>query len=174
MVEPTNPVTWRDFLIPAISGITAFGGTMLGAKLALSNFYRQRIWEQRAASYTSIFEAIHSIERWHAKHFEASFGGARELSDERKKALQGEANRAEESLERLLAGGAWLLPAPFRARVQKMIVDLKKAAQTDEWHKFLNSSLEIIFDSLDELLPMARADLIKPPWYRQIHWRRRK
>jgi hypothetical protein len=106
---------------------TAFGGTVLGARLALANFYRQKIWEQKAASYTAMFEAIHVIERWHTKHRETFFAGAI-LEEERKKALQAEANKAEEDLERRLAGNAWLLPLSYRDRITKMTAHLRLVA----------------------------------------------
>src|SRR5437016_4995389 len=108
MPDPiTTAITLRDFLIPTLSGAASFVGTWIAAKFALTNFYEQKLWEQKKSSYTAIFEAIHSIERWHEKNLAAATV-FRDIESDRKEQLRVEANKAEEDLERRLAGEAWL------------------------------------------------------------------
>jgi hypothetical protein len=51
-------------LTPLLAATAAFIGSWLAARFALSRFYRERIWERRAAAYTSIFESVHEYVRW--------------------------------------------------------------------------------------------------------------
>jgi hypothetical protein len=159
----------RDFLIPLLSALASFLGAWLAAKLALNNFYRQKIWERRTETYTAIFEAIHAIERWHDKHFDASLAG-REINEELTNKLRAESNKAEEDLERRLAGEAWLIPTAFRGRALRMTYDLKStASKHSEWQRFLQESLTIISGATQELLPMAANDLrLGVPWYGRL------
>jgi len=158
----------RDFLIPLLSAFASFAGAWLAAKLALNNFYRQKLWERKTETYTAIFEAIHTIERWYDKHFDALVE-SREIDDERKMKLRAESNKAEEDLERRLAGEAWFIPQAFHARALKMTYDLKSAAAHKDWHGFLDESLFVIHGATKELLPMAADDLrLGLPWYRRL------
>ncbi|MGC1777062.1 MAG: hypothetical protein WBB34_03895 [Xanthobacteraceae bacterium] len=150
----------KDFLIPALAVAGSFAGAWVAAKLALNNFFRERVWERKTASYTAIFEAIHAIERWHDKHYEAAIL-ARDITEDKSIALRREANAAEEALERRLAGEAWLLPASFNARISSMIVDLStnESKHRNDWQGFLDEGLFILHSATKELLALARRDL---------------
>ena len=100
---PQNALTAKDFAIPALTILGSSFGAWLAAKFALRNYYRQQIWDRKAAAYTLIFEAIHAIERWHDKHMQAAIK-ERDIEPNEAAKLQREANEAEENLERCLAG----------------------------------------------------------------------
>lgn len=78
----------------AIGAITSFLGAWLAANLALKRFYKEKMWERKAAAYTTIFEALHHIRNWYAKNLDAYFE-QRDISDEKTKELQKFANKAE-------------------------------------------------------------------------------
>ena len=104
MPDPTPAqavLTVKDFALPALTIVASFAGAWIASKLALSNYYRQQIWERKADAYTSIFEAICTVERWPSKHWDASQTG-KEIEEDRKLTLHKEANKAEEELERRL------------------------------------------------------------------------
>ena len=99
----------KDLLVPLLSAVASFVGAWLAANFALRRFYKERIWERKAAAYSAIFEALHIIEQWYDKHYDAYFE-QRELPDEVTKKLRTNADAAEEDLERRLAAETWLIP----------------------------------------------------------------
>jgi hypothetical protein len=155
----------RDILISLLTIAGSFAGAWIASKLALGNYYRQQIWDRKAAAYTTIFESIHAIERWHEKHFDASVEGT-EISEERQKILQAEANKAEEDLERCLAGQRWILPPAFYNRSLRLTHDLRHAAVTEvNWQAFLQRSLTLIDTTTRYLNEVVHKDLgIKAGW----------
>jgi hypothetical protein len=151
--------TAHDLVIPALAGITSFVAAWVAARLALRNFYQERIWERKAAAYTTIFGALHSIERWHQNHFDALVEG-KEISEEKNKSLQVEANKAEQELEKCLAGQAWILPPWFYNRSLRLTEDLRKIAATERmWGALLQRSLELIHRTTRYLSEKVREDL---------------
>jgi hypothetical protein len=150
--------TAHELILPALAGIASFVAAWVAARLALRNFYQERIWERKATAYTAVFEALHSIERWHQHHFDASVEG-REISEEQKKTLQIEANKAEQDLEKCLAGQVWILPQ-FYNRSLRLTQDLRKIATTERiWDKFLQRSLQLISGTTRYLGEKVREDL---------------
>jgi hypothetical protein len=149
----------RDLIIPVLAGMTSFVAAWVAARLALKNFYQERIWERKATAYSTVFEALHSIERWHQSHFDASTEG-REIAEERKKTLQVEANKAEEDLEKCLAGQIWILPPWFYNRSLKLTHDLRRVATTEVvWQVYLDRSLALINATTRYLAERVRKDL---------------
>ena len=118
-----NALSLKDILIPLISIGGAVIVAVIGSHLTLQNFFKQRRWERKADAYTAIFEAVHNVERWYEKHLEAA-QQERDIGDERKRRLQEEANKAEEDLERCLAGQIWNLPEDFRRRAGRLTSNL--------------------------------------------------
>jgi hypothetical protein len=57
----------KDWLVPALTIAASFLGAWLAAHFALASFYRERIWERKAATYSAIFEALSVINRWYDK-----------------------------------------------------------------------------------------------------------
>lgn len=154
-----NALALKDWLIPVLTVAGSFLGAWIASKLALGNYYRQQIWERKADAYTSVFESLHSIERWHQKHFDAAVE-SKEISPERQKALQAEANKAEEDLERCLAGQRWTLPAAFYNRSLRLTHDLRRIAATElVWEQFLDRSLALIDRTTRYLNELVQKDL---------------
>jgi hypothetical protein len=152
-----NALTAKDVLVPAITIIGSFAGAWFAAKLALGNYYRQQIWERKAEAYTVILEAIFTIERWFEKQFDATAMG-KELSHNDEQRLRDEGRKAEEDLEKCLAGHAWMLPSPFCERSYKMIADAE-AVNTAMWQEFLDKSIAIFERATDDLRRLVRQDL---------------
>jgi len=107
--------------------------------------------ERKADAYTAIFEAIHNVERWYEKHLEAA-QQEREIGEERKRRLQEEANKAEEELERCLAGQVWNLPFNFRQRASRLTNNLSTFGKPGMmWDDYLDGSLALIQTAVQEL-----------------------
>jgi hypothetical protein len=125
----------------------------------LTGTSEQRRWERKADAYTTIFEAFHNVERWYEKHLEAA-QQEREISDERKRRLQEDAKKAEEDLERCLAGQVWNLPEDFRRRASRLTSNLSTFGKPEMmWHDYLEGSLALIQTAAQELNSIAQKDL---------------
>jgi hypothetical protein len=150
----------HDLLVPIFSVAGSFAGAWIAAKLALSNYYRQQIWERKAEAYNTIFESIHGFEQWHRKHFEALVRGTN-VNDELREKLWAEANKAEDDFEKCLDGRVWILPTAFSKRAWAMSFDLKQEAykHASSWDDYLSASLTIIGDTKSELKKIAQTDL---------------
>jgi hypothetical protein len=152
-----------------IAAAASFVGAWIAARLAFARFSREKVWERKAAAYTAIFEALHYIGRWHEKHYEAALI-KEEINEEKRKKLQAEANTAEDELERRLASETWLIPPECRARLEKMITDLKNSAfkHRSSWDEYLDDSCFIVKTASDDLRSMVVQDLgLNAKWYRE-------
>jgi hypothetical protein len=162
MADPQTTVatfTAHDLVLPALTVTASFIATWIAAQLALGNFYRERIWERKADAYTKVFEALHDIERWHSKHLDAAMEG-RDIPEQRRLELQRDANKAEQDLERTLAGQVWILPPAFYNRSLRLTDDLQKSAiEEKEWVPFLERSIHSISETTRYLKGLVRSDL---------------
>jgi hypothetical protein len=144
-------------LLPyAITALASFFGAWVAARFALSRFYREKVWERKAAAYTAIFEALHFIEQWYSKHQDAYFE-QREISDEESKALTKASRDAEAELARRLAAETWLIPNNCRKRLTKLTLELQSRER--DWFQYLDTNLGRIYSATDELRDMVHADL---------------
>jgi len=144
-------------LLPyAITALASFLGAWVAARLALSRFYREKVWERKAAAYTAIFEALHFIEQWYSKHQDAYFE-QREISDEESQALTKASRDAEAELARRLAAETWLIPNNCRLHLNKLTLELQSREQ--DWFQYLDTNLGRIYAATNELRDMVHADL---------------
>ncbi|WP_159010041.1 hypothetical protein [Bradyrhizobium sp. S69] len=142
---------------PYIPTATAsFLGAGVAAWFALNRFYREKIWERKAAAYTAIFEALHFIDNWYSKHYDA-YLTRRELSKEETDKLRAAANDAEAELERRLASETWLIPNNCRLRLKKLTTGLKE--REEDWFEYLEAGQAKLQTATDELREMVHADL---------------
>jgi hypothetical protein len=132
------------------------GRADIAARFALSRFYQEKIWERKAAAYTAIFEALHFIDNWYSKHFDA-YITQRELTQDETDKLRNAANDAEAELERRLASETWLIPNNCRLRLNKLTEDLK--AREEDWFQYLEAGQHTLAVATDELRDMVHADL---------------
>jgi predicted nucleic acid-binding protein len=168
-------MTVSDFLTPtAISAaVASFVGAWLAARFALHRYYREQMWQRKAAAYTAIFEALHLIDNWYSKHLDAHFDN-RELSDEITKKLRQDANDAEAQLEKRLASETWVVSHACQARLRKMTAELQK--RQDDWFSHLDSGTAIIASAQADLRELVMADLNVEPLFLKIskRWKRLK
>lgn len=145
-----------DFWPYALTAVASFVGAWFAARFALSRFYREKIWERKAAAYTAIFEALHFIENWYSKHFDA-YITQREMTEEETAKLRTSANAAEAELERRLASETWLIPDNCRIRLKQLTIDLKN--REDDWFQYLEAGAAALQKATDELREMVHSDL---------------
>jgi hypothetical protein len=145
-----------DFWPYILTAVASFLGAWIAARFALSRFYQEKIWERKAAAYTAIFEALHFIDNWYSKHFDA-YVTQREMTDEETAKLRAAANEAEAELERRLASETWLIPDNCRLRLKTLTSDLKK--REEDWFQYLDAGQATLQTATDELREMVHTDL---------------
>jgi hypothetical protein len=113
-------------------GITAtasFVGAWLAARFALYRFYKEKVWERKAA-YTAIFEALHDMEKWFDAHISARRKD-HEIPDDETERIGKEYRAARDLLERRLAAESWLLPDTSRTILNDMSYRLAHQPKAD-------------------------------------------
>jgi hypothetical protein len=148
----------------------SFIGALLAAQLAFNRFSREKVWERKAAAYTAIFEAMHTIRKWYEKHLEAAML-SRELDVPTVDRLHAEMKEAREQLALRLASETWLIPAHCRDRLNKMVNDLS-SSHPESWEEYLDEGCSIIATATDDLRTAVESDLgLRDSWFRR-HIRR--
>jgi len=140
--------------------IVAFGGAWLAAfltmRLTLKRFYRERIWERKAAAYTVVFEGLHDMSQFHSEHFDAAIE-QRDLSAERTVELQTRYRTAQDDVKRKIAGETWLLDEGVAEVIKVLWRNLEK--RHSNWQEHLDESYGYVADAQREIRNIARADL---------------
>jgi hypothetical protein len=102
-------VDLKDFIAPMVTIAGSFLAAWLAARLALTRFYREKMWERKAEAYTAIFTALHDMRVWFRTHVDQTVAGST-LPDDRSKELEVAFRTARSDLERRLDAETWLLP----------------------------------------------------------------
>jgi hypothetical protein len=147
----------QPFLIPLLSAVASFIGAWLAAYFALRRFYKERIWERKVEAYSAIFAALHDVDMWYSKQFDAMVE-QREIPENERRKLQLAAIEAERDLEKRLASEIWLIPDHCRDRLVQLTRDLKNQTTTD-WNEYLSTGASVIHRGINDLRAMVRADL---------------
>lgn len=141
-----------------LTALSAFIGAWLAAYFALNRFYREKIWERRAISYTAIFDALHDMGKWFDLQIGAKIHG-QTLDEARVAELTAEYQKAGAELQRRVASETWLLSDRFRTKLEELENALSKKWSNADWDDFLAYSHSTIVFAVDELRSIARADL---------------
>ena len=102
------------------SAIIASLAAWLAAHLALRRFYSEKVWEQKRATYSSIFAALHDMQRWFDAHFMLLQSTHQEMPDDVEQKLSADYNEADAKLARELDRERWLLPSKCSERLAQM------------------------------------------------------
>ncbi len=147
------------FLIPVLTVIGSFLGAWLAAHFALRRFYRERIWDRKAAAYTAIFEALHEMARWYDEHYEAEMEKYEMDQDESNELRDSYAN-ASRTLAKRIAAETWILPDKCTELIAAMQPTLKFKFGGD-WRLHLEAGSARIQHTVDMLRIIARRELYK-------------
>ena len=155
-------MSWTDLLPYLASAGAAFGGAWLAAYFGLRRFYREKVWERKAAAYTAIFEALHGMEQWYSKHLDAYFD-QREVAPEDNEKLTASFKIAETNLRLRLAGETWLIPEGSRDLLDNLTTRIH--ARGEDWFDHIDSGYSLIRDTTDQLRQRVHADMKMAPWW---------
>lgn len=157
----------QSFLTAAITAPLA---AWLTARFALHRFYRERIWERKAAAYSAIFEALHDMRQWYDRHMEAEIEG-REIPEDEQIRLRESYRNAKVGLGRRLDAERWLLSPVCFHHLEQMNQELEK--HRDAFFEELDEGLYATRKAIEEMPSIAQHDLgLAPPAWQT--WRRQR
>lgn len=144
-------------LIPAliVSIITAY----ITVKLSVRQFYSERWWEKKAEAYSHIIEELSCLQYCFWERGWAKFEGI-EFSEPRKTKLQEEYNRAEESIRKAAAIGAYIVSDETATALEKVLRELLEEEpinSSEQLHKCLSS----VNTCIAKIRQYAKVDLMR-------------
>jgi hypothetical protein len=161
IVVPFSRNDPEDCAVPTVlvpgafgSAISAFVGAWLAARFALDRFRHEKIWERRAASYTSVLEGLHDINQW---AYRSSYHGYTTPAGETPNHDFSKYIEASNAIMRKVAGESWLLSEEFRSAVDqfgKLLMETRGHGG-DYFYSFAASVQKV----MKELREIARRDL---------------
>jgi hypothetical protein len=144
-----------------ISLLTAFVASSLTAWFALRRFRAEKWWEQKFASYQTIFEALHNMSTSFDEEYSAMARGS-EISKEQQVANTEKYRAGEKALDKLIDFGEFLFSRDTVNALQELMRDLNKAGQTDEYYDYfgyINDSSQALKKCLARVRILAKRDL---------------
>jgi hypothetical protein len=144
------------FIVPTLTAVASFFGAWLAARFALRRFYQEKLWERKTVAYTTIFEALHDMERWFDTHLDAYFAQT-ELDERVKTEMWEDYKKAKVTLSRRLAAEVWLIPDACQQR----LVEMNKVLDSDDpnWFTMLDSCSAEVSVAIKDLTKIVRRDL---------------
>lgn len=140
------------------SVIVAIITAILTVRLALNRFYTEKWWERRTAAYESLFEALHHVRNHADTNLTFSLRG-RELSEKGSLELDAKLQGAMAELRKQRDIGDFVLSEDAVRVLDKLMCDLEKSTQTQNWQEHLELKLVSVDSSLSSLRFIARKDL---------------
>jgi hypothetical protein len=139
------------------SAITAPLAAWLAAHFALRRFYSEKVWERKTGTYSSIFDALHDMQRWFDAHLR-DCEAHREMPHDAQEKLSADYDEADAKLARQLDRERWLLPSKCSERLAQMRRDLDKDTEGD-WIAHLVNGRQAITSASEDMIALARDDL---------------
>ena len=153
-----------NIVLPAlVAAVASFVGAWLAARLALTRFYQEKIWERKVAAYSGIFDSLHDMNLWFIEHFEAEITN-KELPQKMNIELGESYNKAKYTLLRKLDSEVWLLSSGCQSRIRKLLQDLGQ--RHEMWYEDVDFGSDAVRRAIDDLRKIVQQDLgLKEGWY---------
>jgi hypothetical protein len=160
MSEESNSII--PFAAAGFAALASLFGGFIGAWAAASfsnrNFYAQHLWERRAESYSSIFEALHDMEHWFEVHLRDIQHG-RDTDEAQSAAARESYKQGKAKLDATIARETWIVPDDIRKRLIKLDDDLIATPGT-MWAEVVEDGANAIFTATRDLRELVRKDLL--------------
>ena len=147
---------WAKLLVALAAPLLGFAGAWFATRWALGRFYKERVWERKAAAYTVIFECLHDMLMWHQEHLDATMRYS-EIPKSKEEKLEKDYQTAKETMRRRIAAESWLLDGRVETRIVDMMRELKE--DRDSWFDILDEGLLAMKNAQADMRTIAREDL---------------
>jgi hypothetical protein len=148
-------------IVPSLTtGFFGMAGVILAAWLAsrftAGRFFTERTWDRKANAYSTVFEALHTMQHWTGQELDAYYEG-RELTKGTAEKLRSEYSAAKDRIRKEIAGATWLLKPEVEAEINELWKVLTK--RYESWHDDMETSYGGISRAQARLRVIARVDL---------------
>jgi hypothetical protein len=144
------------YLPALLAAIASFVGAWLAAQFALRRFYREKMWERKAAAYTTIFEALHQMYGRFDVEYHAELVG-RPLTPKEKKELGTKYREIKDNMYKTVAGQTWVISRQSSALLLKLDNELGRPRESEL--DLYSNGLVAVHDTTEQLKQLAKADL---------------
>lgn len=151
-----DTVQFREVFVLVATPVASFIGAWLAARLALSRFYKEKVWERKVAVYSEMFNALHDINKYYEEqllgHSESS------LSKEELDQLSVRLKTGYELIKRRLDADTWLLPE----KILRPLARLDRELNIDSYDSeaaLLSRRTQVSRQTIDDLRRIVRKDL---------------
>ncbi len=143
-------------LIPGllISIVTA----VVTVKLSVRQFQSQKWWERKADAYSQIMEELTLLEFSYGAWYDDAIS-VRTLSDERRKILAEQHQKAEESVRRAAAAGSYIVSAETASVLSDLMKEFDRHVSGESWLDEIGRHYQSTKASIPKVRDYAKADL---------------
>ena len=150
---------FEKFILQAAISISgSIGGAFLATHLAMKKFRREKWWEKKAAAYTELIEALHTMKWPVSEHFNAVIE-SREISKEESHRLWEEFKTARQNIWRIADGSTFLVSEDVMTAVRDMEHDLSSAKNAQSWFNHLDEQYAAVNKCLERIKQIGKNDL---------------
>lgn len=163
-------------VIPSLmTGFFGMAGVILAAWLAsrftAGRFYTERTWDRKANAYSTVFEALHTMQTWVGEELDAYYE-QRDLTEAKAKKLREEYQGARDRIRKEIAGATWLLKPEVEEEITLLWSVLNK--RYESWHDDMEASYGGISKTQNRLRDIARLDLGLEKLRRVYPWQKQR
>lgn len=145
-----------DFLI---AFVPVFLGVWLSVKMALQKFRTEKWWEQKAAAYDAIIEAVYHGFRFYDEALHA-INDDGDVDQVKQEELVRNAREADMEIVRVMTIGTLKVSQAFLDRLKRFRRDENAADEVHDWSHHVLLAYDAHESCLDDLVRLAKEDLL--------------
>ncbi len=145
----------------ATTAVIAIGSTLLAARLALSRYREEKLWERRVLAYENILEAISQIHEFSETHLNANYEH-REVDDQKDKALRDNIQAANSTLYAARTSEAIWLSRNAIECLQNYQRESDQASRAMDWWEYIEGEYDASSKCIADFTQTSKNDLKIP------------
>jgi hypothetical protein len=124
-------------------------------------FYREKVWERKAAAYTTIFEALHQMYERYDIEYHAEISG--QSLDAEREAVRIKYRAIKDGMYQTVAGQTWVISDKSSALLKELDNTLGRPRESDI--DIYGNGLVAVQHTTEKLKVLAKADLGFSRWW---------
>ena len=152
----TTTLSTLSTVLPSL--IVGVCTAVITVRLSLRRFHAERWWERKADAYSRIVEALHGVmEYCSARSHEDRTG--RETSEEKKRQLLDDYNRAIHELKKATGVGAYIISDAVAVALARLEARPRLDPKECAWFELFDADYDAYKKTLAEIRELAKKDL---------------
>ena len=138
---------------------------VLTVQLSLRKFCSQKWWEKKAEVYSDIFKSLSNMKNY-AKEFMDSLAGER-ISEQRSKIQEDRWQKSKDRVQQIIDIGTFIISEDVNKHLAVFSKELEAIHHRNtDIYEMVESELELLQRSIDEIRECAKQDLKRDPWWK--------